>query len=333
MQKQLRFEIAESTQVGNARRAVQEMAEQAGLDETQAGKVAIAITELGSNLVKHGGGGELLARALSNGNGQGLELLAIDRGPGMADMAGSLRDGFSTAGSMGTGLGSLSRLATAFDLHSTPGKGTVAMARFETFETPARLVIGAVFQAKQGEEVCGDDWTCTSQSQRDMLLVADGLGHGPDARRAAMTAVHTAQRKGAQEPASVLDDIHAASRSTRGAAVAICAIEHEIGICRFAGIGNVACVVVYGGRQRHFASLNGIVGHSVRKIQEFSAPWPEGALLVMHSDGLATQWNFDHYPGLAARHPAVIAAVLYRDFVRGSDDVTVLVARARAPLT
>jgi hypothetical protein len=52
-----------------------------------------------------------------------------------------------------------------------------------------------------------------------------------------------------------------------------------------------------------------------------------GFLLVMHSDGLATHWNLDQYPGLVGRRPSLIAGVLYRDFARGRDDVTVVVAK------
>jgi hypothetical protein len=92
-------------------------------------------------------------------------------------------------------------------------------------------------------------------------------------------------------------------------------------------VGNVACAVVAGAATRHLVSHSGIVGHSMRKVQEFAAPWPSGALLVMHSDGVASHWDLGAYPGLSARHPAVIAAVLYRDFWRRRDDVTVVAAR------
>ncbi len=64
-----------------------------------------------------------------------------------------------------------------------------------------------------------------------------------------------------------------------------------------------------------------------RKFQEFAYPFPKGATLVMHSDGLISRWTLDAYPGLAAHDPALVAGVLYRDFQRGRDDVTVLVAR------
>jgi hypothetical protein len=75
---------------------------------------------------------------------------------------------------------------------------------------------------------------------------------------------------------------------------------------------------------------NGTVGAQVRKVQEFEYAWPDGGLLVMHSDGLQTRWSMDPYPGLMARHPAVVAGVLYRDFQRGRDDATVLVLRCNS---
>ena len=132
------------------------------------------------------------------------------------------------------------------------------------------------------------------------------------------------------KPAAVLESMHNATRGTRGAAVAVCELDPSQHLCRFAGVGNIGCAVIVDAKARHMVSHNGIVGHSIRKIQEFSAPWPDHAILVMHSDGLSTQWDVAAYPGLSARHPALIAAVLYRDFSRQRDDVTVLVAKQRS---
>ncbi len=329
MQSQVKVDVREASQTGSARRAAQELAQDCGFDETHVGKVAIAATELGSNLVKHGRGGEILMRPLADGEGGGLELLAVDRGPGMMDPSASLRDGYSTAGSLGTGLGSLVRLANQFDMYSRPGKGTVVMVRFlaRTPSPACQLEIGVVCQPMPGEDQCGDDWIMTDQKSRSLFVVADGLGHGPEARKAALIAVDVARRRAAQNPASILDEIHVAARPTRGAAVAVCAIEPETRLCRFAGIGNIACSVLSAGERKQLPSYNGIVGHSVRKIKEFTVSWPVGGLLVMHSDGLVSQWDLGAYPGLAARHPAVVASVLYRDLARGRDDVTVVVAR------
>jgi hypothetical protein len=77
-------------------------------------------------------------------------------------------------------------------------------------------------------------------------------------------------------------------------------------------------------------SLAGTAGHNMRKAQSFDYPYPDG-LVLMHSDGLATGWDLDRYPGLAHAHPTLIAGVLFRDYWRQRDDVTVLVARGAAP--
>jgi anti-sigma regulatory factor (Ser/Thr protein kinase) len=334
MSKQLKFEIADASQIGEARRKITEYARQLGFDATQEGKIGIAVNESGSNLLKHAKRGIILVCAMARNGTTGLEFIVLDQGPGIRDVSRALKDGVSTAGTLGGGLGSLTRLATHFDIYSAPGKGTAL--RFELWAgaapngAHADLEVGAVCQAKPGELQCGDDWSSTTYGSRYLFALADGLGHGPDAYKAAEIAVRTAKQKAAHPPASILGDIHAASRATRGAAVAVCAVEQGEHLCRFAGIGNITCAVIAQAKSRHLVSHNGIVGHSMRKVQEFTTPWPEAAILVMHSDGLATQWDLEGYPGLSARHASLVAGVLYRDFARGSDDVTVVVAKQKS---
>ena len=82
------------------------------------------------------------------------------------------------------------------------------------------------------------------------------------------------------------------------------------------------------GRSQHLVSVNGTAGHQIARIREFSYPWPEDGILVMHSDGLSTATGTRIHPALALRDPSLIAGVLYRDFRRGHDDATVVVAKA-----
>jgi hypothetical protein len=120
---------------------------------------------------------------------------------------------------------------------------------------------------------------------------------------------------------------HAGLRSTRGGALAVADVDLGRGLVRFCGLGNISAAIVANGVVRRLVSQNGTAGHSAARIDEFSYPWPSGGLLVLHSDGLGTHWDLDRYPGLARRHPGLIAGVLYRDFTRGRDDATVIVAR------
>jgi anti-sigma regulatory factor (Ser/Thr protein kinase) len=93
-----------------------------GFDETDVGNVAIIVTELATNMLKHATQGEILMRPIARGTALGMEFVALDRGPGIASLTQCFRDGYSTAGSPGTGLGSIARLAGDFDIYSTPGK-------------------------------------------------------------------------------------------------------------------------------------------------------------------------------------------------------------------
>ena len=180
---------------------------------------------------------------------------------------------------------------------------------------------------KPGEDVCGDRWAVARLPERTLILLADGLGHGPGAADASLEAVRTFHEHTALTPEAIVAAIHAALRSTRGAAVAVTEVAPSQEVVRFAGVGNVSGVVLSSEGTRQMVSHNGTAGHSARKIQEFTYPWSSDALLVLYSDGLVTHLNPGRYPGLLKRHPDLIAATLYRDYARGRDDVTVVVAR------
>jgi anti-sigma regulatory factor (Ser/Thr protein kinase) len=328
---QLRFSISEASAAAEARRAATALAQTLGFDATASGRVAIVVTEAATNLARHSVQGQLLLRAVECEGVAGLETLALDQGPGMANVGECLRDGYSTAGGQGSGLGAMMRQADEFDIHSMAGKGTAVFARVWSRKPPVsnrlpRLEIGVVCLPKPGETAYGDAWAVEQRGGHCVILVADGLGHGPDAAAASMEAVKVLRTQAHLAPAALIEFAHGALRSTRGAAVAVAELDLAKEV-RYAGIGNIAGVTLAPGSDRHMVSHNGIVGHEMRKVQEFVYPWSSDALLVMHSDGLATHWDLDHYPGLASRHPSLIAGVLYRDFTRGRDDVAVLVAK------
>ena len=321
--------VRDQSQVAEARRTAVSLAQRQGFDEQAAGRVAIVATELATNLIKHGGGGELLVGSYEHG----VECLALDRGPGMADLPASRRDGQSTTGSPGLGLGAIARLSQVLDIYSRPGQGTAILARLQPTgpEPPEEALWGAVSIAKTGEEVCGDSWSVQAHAGALRLLVADGLGHGPHAADAAHAAIRAFADHVACPPRACIEHIHLALRATRGAAVAVADLDQRRGSVVFAGIGNIAGVLYAGtAPPRRMVSHNGTAGHMARRVQEFDYAFTARPLVILCSDGLATSWTLDTYPGLSQRHPSLIAGVLYRDFSRGRDDVTVLVARGAA---
>jgi len=327
---QMLIQVDDRTQVGEARRAAAHMTEVLAFDVTQRGKVALAVTEAATNILKHAGSGKILLAPLMRGTTPGLELLALDRGPGISNVMDSLRDGFSTAGSMGMGLGTLSRVSPSFDLYTQPGRGTaLRLEVWGTATTPPtdKIELGAVCLPKAGEESVGDGWLLCQSGDDHTILVIDGLGHGPHAARAARAATDAFAKHSTATPGALMQICHAALASTRGAAGAAARVDATKKQGTFAGIGNIACRVESTDERRQLVSHSGTLGHVMRRVQEFEFGFPAGALLILHSDGLTTRWSTADYPGLMVRHAGLIAGVLYRDHERGRDDVTVVVLK------
>jgi anti-sigma regulatory factor (Ser/Thr protein kinase) len=331
--------IQEQTDSAEARRSALTLASGLLFDETSAGNVGLVVTEAAKNLLKHAGGGQIILRALQHGRAVGIEMLALDKGPGIADPGRCFEDGYSTAGTSGTGLGAIARLSTLHEIYSRRGQGTALMAqiwrggRDGGLPVPEpRFRVGGVGVAMLGEEECGDDWIFQDFPRGARITVADGLGHGENAALAARAAIRAAREHVDESAPTLLERIHGSLRHTRGAAVAVAEIDPPSHTVRFAGVGNIAAAIVTdSGAVRRLVSFAGTAGVEARKIVEFTYPWGSRSLLLMHSDGLQTQWSFDSYPGLLERHPSLIAGVLYRDYARGRDDVTVVVAQeARA---
>jgi anti-sigma regulatory factor (Ser/Thr protein kinase) len=330
------FRVTEASQVATARRGAVVAATAASFGEVDAGRVAIAATELATNLWRHGRGGTLLVRPVEGEvAAAGIELLALDRGPGMRNVQECLRDGFSTAGTQGSGFGSVRRQADEFDVYSLPGHGTAVLAVIWARRAPPpphkTFRVGSVVVAKSGEEACGDSWAVrlTDDALSLSAMVVDGLGHGTFAARAAAEAVKLFNRNPQSMPGAAIANIHAGLRATRGAAVAVARVDATAARLVFGGIGNVAGTLIANGQVRRLVSLNGIAGHNAARIQEFVYPYSgTEMLLVMHSDGIGTSWNLDRYPGLSARHPGLIAGVLFRDFWRARDDGLVVALKA-----
>jgi len=320
--------VADDSAVAEARRKAAELGAAAGFQELRAGQLAIVATELATNLIKHGGGGKLLI-----GAGQAhVDLVALDRGAGMADVERCLADGYSSAGTAGNGLGAVRRMAHRFHVASWPGRGTAVFARLlrNGAAPDASDLVGAVETAKAGEVVSGDAWALHRDASHCTLFMVDGLGHGSEAALAANEAVSQFQRSRAEMPADIVQAVHLAMRHTRGGAVAVARIDFAASTVVYAGLGNIAALLASpSGQLRRMVSLNGTAGHNARKIQAFEYPCGDG-LLIMHSDGIGSSWTLQAYPGFVRLHPMLLAGLLMRDHSRGRDDATVVVARTHA---
>lgn len=323
--------ILESSQVGEARRKAYALASNLGFSELERGNIGIVVTELANNLARHARNGLLILRPITKSGVAGIEILSLDQGPGMSNISECLRDGFSTAGTPGNGLGAIARLSNFFEIYSVPEQGTAILCHIWTSSLPENqeqgLETGVVCLPKQGEEVSGDAWDIQSSGDRHLIVVADGLGHGHLAAQASQEAVRIFREQAERPVTEIMAAMHAGLRSTRGAAVAIAEINFHRRNVQYTGVGNICGSILATARNANMVSYNGTIGYEARKIQEFNYQWFPDALLIMHSDGLGTQWRLDRYPGLVNFHPSLIAGILYRDYHRVRDDVTVLVVR------
>lgn len=335
MPQSIRIEVEDQSQIAGARRTARKMALDMGFDDNRAEQVAIVVTEACTNLLKHATRGEVLLSATDGGETCDLECLAIDRGPGMSNLDQCLADGYSTAATPGQGLGAIRRLSDVSDFYSVPGKGTLLLACWSPGPPPPfhadiapRLRLGAVSVSRRGEDVCGDSWGAEQTEEISTILVADGLGHGYEAGLASKEAVRILHAHADLTPMPLLERVHLALRSSRGAAVAVARIDRVRGKLTFCGVGNISAQIYAGSRAgQQLISVNGTAGHQTQRIREFSYPWPSKGMLVLHSDGLTTAAGLEGQPAVALREPSLIAGVLYRDFSRGQDDATVVVAR------
>jgi anti-sigma regulatory factor (Ser/Thr protein kinase) len=322
--------IRDRSSIGEARRISAQMADRARIKEPERGRIPLIVTELATNLLLHAQGGEILMGMLPVETGPGLEIVAVDRGPGMADVQRCMADGYSNAGTTGCGLGAVRRLSTEFDIYSTEPAGTVVLSRVRSFDRKpsGEVHFSAVNVPASGEIECGDAWQLRQIDGELWLTVVDGLGHGPFAAAAAAGAVSVFNEASFETPSGYLEAAHSALRSSRGAAVAVARADLRLHKLQYAGVGNiVGSIIDQTGKSRSLMSHNGIIGVEVRKFQQFEYEWRDGDLLVMHSDGMSARWKLNDYPGLARADPGVIAATLYRDAKRGRDDTTVVVAR------
>jgi len=326
--------MGDPSRVGEARRHAAEMSERLGFDAIQRGRLAVAVNELGNNLLRHARDGRLLLAARELEGSLAIELLSIDEGPGMADLQTCMRDGYSTAGSAGQGLGAVSRLADDFDVHTRAGEGSLILARFyrerdvagDAIRPAGGFAVGAVCLAAPGEKVSGDGWAVAIHDRRADAVLIDGLGHGPEAAEAAHAALTVFDARHGDSPMAFVQRAHAALRGTRGAAVGAYRLDGGAGHIRFAGAGNILGRVISGIADRTLVSQAGTAGLQMRTVQEQEQEWPAHALVILHSDGIQSRWQFDDATVLQ-RDPAIVAAFVLWKFSRGRDDATVVVVR------
>lgn len=329
--------IDDASRVGEARRHAAQAAAEMAWNEVDAGRVALVVTELGTNLLRHARKGRLLIA--SRPQMHEIEVVSIDEGPGIENLALSMQDGHSSGSTPGTGLGAVRRLADEFDIHSSVPEGTVCVARVReargrgAAEVPGaqRVQIGALCLPAPYESVSGDAWAASVSPEGDNfnLLLVDGLGHGPEAAKAAQAATEAFAEAPGREVRDALQQLHQRLQSTRGAAVCVLKLDTEGESIAWSGAGNIVGRVLSGIFDKGILTQHGTAGMQIRKPEAATMELPPHALVVLHSDGIETRWQADRIRPLLQKDPTLVAAVLLRDHTRHRDDATVVVLRRK----
>ena len=288
-------------------------------------QLTLAVTEAATNLHKHAVQGSMLLRIAREEGRPGIEMVTIDAGPGLRDAAAALRDGHSTSGSLGIGLGAIRRLADFCDIYSVPGQGTALVTRFWPGPPPAPARYAGLVRPITGETECGDVFGAAETAAGVTGVLCDGLGHGPLAARAATEAVAVVLEDPAAGPAALLERVHRRIAHTRGGAIAVVQVSGPD--VRFAGLGNIAAVILAEGTRRSMVSVPGIAGHQARSLKQFGYTAPPGAAIILHSDGVSARWDAGALPGLERKDPLVVAATLLAQAGTRRDDAGVLVLK------
>jgi anti-sigma regulatory factor (Ser/Thr protein kinase) len=335
-----RFLIPDRSYASLTKKDITRLAESFALSEAAVGKVNIIVSEMLSNLEKHAdNGGELLVKAIGKPI-QGIEIISLDHGPGMSEPDRMMEDGVSTYGSAGEGLGAIKRQSDVFDLYSQPQVGTVIVAQVyknnRTIPPKRRYEVGNIMVPKPKEVDCGDGYAVIHHEQGVYLLALDGLGHGTSAQEASQLAVKTYCESPVADSSLALRTIHNSIRRTRGAVGFAASIDVAQNKFSYCGIGNIAGKLFSTESSlgnmpyKNVISYNGILGHNVPgNFNNQTLDWNRNKVLIVHSDGLKSRWDLSRYPNLHRHLPTTIAAVLYKDHSRHTDDTLVLVCKAK----
>lgn len=329
----VRFLVNDRSFLALVKKSISQLSVQAGFEAQRAGEVDLIVAEMASNLVKHAKGGEILVRILGTGESTGLELISIDHGPGMINPERMLQDGLSTTKTLGHGLGSIKRLSDEFQIYSQKGWGTILLARiFQKPELVKRSRRDGLFRSllvpKPGEEACGDGCYLKLTPGHIKLLVGDGLGHGPQAQAAVQAAIKAFRLCPDHRPAEIIQYLHRSVTKTRGLVGSVMVYDQLERQWSWCGVGNIATRLVGTHPPRNLLPYNGIIGMNLPStLNDHALPPDSGQLLVMCSDGLQTRWDHSLHPFITRYDLTILAAALYKDYARQTDDVSIVVGR------
>ena len=273
------LEILHSSHVGAARRAANALAETIGFDPTACEEIALVMTELATNLIKHARGVELTLTPLDDGGHACFEIGSRDTGPGIADVEQALADRFSTVGTRGTGLGAVNRLMDELDIKSERGRGTRIVCRKWVRQPPASirpcpLAFGVATRPRHVGADNGDAFVIKEWAESALVGVIDGLGHGQFAHHASQAARQYVESHFDLPLDQIFRGVGRACRATRGVVMALARFDWGQGRLAFASVGNIEVRVFPHAEAFRFAIRRGVIGLNAPNAVVTEHTWP-----------------------------------------------------------
>jgi anti-sigma regulatory factor (Ser/Thr protein kinase)/serine/threonine protein phosphatase PrpC len=339
------LKIEQEADTGICRRKAASLAKQMGFNDIEIGEISILISEMVSNVIKHGDkNGTLILCRISNEQQQkGLEAWCCDYGKGIGYQDKALMDGYTQTGTLGIGLGAIQRFSDEFEINP-PHYGDFIKSYFSennTFKTCIRsrkwlktktiwkgsnkhIVAGAVSRAKPGEDFNGDAYLILHLNEYTSLIaVMDGLGHGREAFIASQLAREKLMLIQDHSPGNCISYLHDTLKGTRGATVGIALIDSKNKKLSYSGIGNIEAGIFTNNKKINLMSYGGIVGHNMRTPRVFQYDFQKGDCLCMFSDGIIARWQNEEINW--KEHPQKIAEMILSQYSRINDDASILI--------
>jgi anti-sigma regulatory factor (Ser/Thr protein kinase) len=315
------------------KKEIHRIATEAGMAVSRINQLDLIVAEMTSNLFKYSDDGELLVGVFPNSGNPYIEIISLDNGPGMLNPGRMMQDGVSTTNTLGHGLGSMKRLSDTFELYSLLGWGTIILSRVynepENFRNN-RMTIRPIVVSKPGEYTSGDGFTYKKTDKYVKIMLADGLGHGPEANKAVKEAAAAFRVFPDYSPTETIRFLHNAIKKTRGAVINIVGYNFSEKTWSFTGVGNIQARLFSAVNFKNHMSYNGIVGHNIPNTmndQIYSAE--EYNQIMLCSDGIKTRIEMARYPLMYKYDLTILAAAIYKDHARRSDDMSVVIAKIR----
>jgi anti-sigma regulatory factor (Ser/Thr protein kinase) len=325
--------ISSPAEVIAIRRISKELAKDIGFEEGVQEEIVLVVSELASNIIKYAGRGIVTLTPVISAGQQGLMIEAEDKGPGFCEKT-ALKDGYSTSGTLGCGLGAVNRMMDEFDIYTNEnnqvGTRIVCKRWLRTKSNPGGKCpfdIGVVSRPKHGETYNGDSFVIKHGNGQCIIAVIDGVGHGLLAHQAAQAARQYIENHSELPFLDIFRGVDRACRSSRGVVMALASLDWGSMKLKYASVGNIEVKVSGTHEKFKFIVRRGIVGKNAPNPVVTENDWRMGYALAMHSDGLSTHWNWDDFPQQLDKSAQFLVEHMHRSLEKDNDDSTLIIIK------